>query len=115
MNCYAGIDVSLESSSVCVVDAAGKIVREGKVASEPEALIGFFRSLTCELTRIGLEAGPLSQWLLREMRQASLTVELLETPHVQHALATASVILRQAQDRLPGCTGNCAADADGMV
>jgi transposase len=40
---YAGIDVSLESSSVCVVDGAGKILREAKVASEPEALIAWFR------------------------------------------------------------------------
>ena len=39
MDHYAGIDVSLESSSVCVVDASGRIVREAKVASEPEALI----------------------------------------------------------------------------
>jgi transposase len=91
MNYYAGIDVSLESSSVCVVDAAGKIVREGKVASEPEALIGYLRSLGLELTRIGLEAGPLSQWLFRAMQQAGFAVELLETRHVQHALATATV------------------------
>ena len=45
MNHYAGIDVSLECSSVCVVDASGKIVREAKVASEPEALIAWFGSL----------------------------------------------------------------------
>ena len=61
MDHYAGIDVSLECSSVCVVDASGKIVREGKVASEPEALISWFISLGYELSRIGLEAGPLSQ------------------------------------------------------
>ena len=42
MEHYAGIDVSLERSSVCVVDATGRIVREAKVASEPEALVGFF-------------------------------------------------------------------------
>ena len=42
MEHYAGIDVSLELSSVCVVDAQGKIVREAKVASEPEALVAFF-------------------------------------------------------------------------
>ena len=55
MDHYAGIDVSLECSSVCVVDANGKIVREAKVASEPEALIDWFRSLGFDLARIGLE------------------------------------------------------------
>jgi predicted NBD/HSP70 family sugar kinase len=40
MDHYAGIDVSLEYASVCIVDASGKIVREGKVASEPAALTG---------------------------------------------------------------------------
>ena len=58
MNYYAGIDVSLERSSVCVVDGSGKIIREGKVASEPEALIAWFNSLNLPLERIGIEAGP---------------------------------------------------------
>jgi transposase len=85
MDYYAGIDVSLECSSVCIVDATGKIVREGKVASEPEALIGWFGSLGFGLTRIGLEAGPLSQWLYAAMKQVRLAVELLETRHVRDA------------------------------
>src|SRR5579859_1193308 len=85
MDHYAGIDVSLECSSVCVVDASGKIVREAKVASEPEALISWFRSLGSELARIGLEAGPLSQWLYAAMKKAGLAVELLETRHVRDA------------------------------
>jgi len=85
MDHYAGIDVSLECSSVCVVDANGKIVREGKVASEPDALISWLRSLGYELSRIGLEAGPLSQWLFAAMREAGLAVELLETRHVRKA------------------------------
>jgi transposase len=85
MDYYAGIDVSLEYSSVCVVDTSGKIVREAKVASEPEALIGWFSSLGLELARIGLEAGPLSQWLYAQMKQAGLAVELLETRHVSDA------------------------------
>src|ERR1700740_1460552 len=58
-NYYEGIDVSLECASVCVVDGAGKIVGESKVASEPEALIGWFRELGLSVTRIGLEPGPL--------------------------------------------------------
>jgi hypothetical protein len=56
MDPYAGIDVSLEQSSVCVVDAAGGIVREAKVTSEPEALVGFLVGLALPLARIGLEA-----------------------------------------------------------
>jgi transposase len=85
MNHYAGIDVSLEYSSVCVVDGSGKIVREAKVASEPEALIAWFGSLGLELERIGLEAGPLSQWLYAGLKGAGLAVELLETRHVHDA------------------------------
>jgi transposase len=85
MNHYAGIDVSLEQSSVCIVDATGKIVREGTVASEPEALIAWLRAAGAELARIGLEAGPLSQWLYAAMKEAGLAVELLETRHVRNA------------------------------
>ena len=85
MEHYAGIDVSLECSSVCVVDGSGKIVRETKVASEPAALIGWLGALGFALGRIGLEAGPLSQWLYMAMKQAGLAVELLETRHVRDA------------------------------
>jgi transposase len=85
MEQYAGIDVSLECSSVCVVDGSGKIVREAVVLSEPEALIGWFTSLGTGLARIGLEAGPLSQWLYAAMKAAGLAVELLETRHVRDA------------------------------
>jgi transposase len=85
MDHYAGIDVSLECSSVCVVDANGKIAREGKVASTPEALIGWFKSLGLSVLRVGLEAGPLSQWLYAAMKEAGLPVELLETRHVRDA------------------------------
>ena len=88
MEHYAGIDVSLECSSLCVVDATGKIVREAKVASDPEALIAWFGSLGLQVVRIGLEAGPLSQWLYAAMKQAGLAVELLETRHVRRAFET---------------------------
>lgn len=91
MNHYAGIDVSLECSSVCVVDGSGKILREAKIGSEPEALICWFGSLGLALERIGLEAGPLSQWLCMAMREAGLAVELLETRHVRDAFKAMSV------------------------
>ncbi|MBO0759121.1 MAG: IS110 family transposase [Bradyrhizobiaceae bacterium] len=86
MNYYIGIDVSLKDSSLCVVDGHGKIIREGKVASEPEDLVTWLRALKFDLTRIGLEAGPLSQWLHATLRQAGFAVELLETRHVRNAL-----------------------------
>src|SRR6202140_3656450 len=91
MSYYAGIDASLEQSSVCVLDGEGKIIREAKVASEPEALIAWFGSLGLAMTRIGLEAGPLSQWLFAAMKQAGLPVELLETRHVRNAFKTMPV------------------------
>lgn len=85
MEHYAGIDVSLESASVCVTDASGRIVCEAKVASEPDVLIRWFGNMGVEVARIGLEAGPLSQWLYAGMREAGLPVELLETRHVRDA------------------------------
>ena len=88
MNYYVGIDVSLEASSLCVVDGDGKIIREDKVASEPEALITWLRALNLNLARIGLEAGPLSQWLYAALRQAGFSVELLETRHLHNAIKT---------------------------
>jgi transposase len=91
MDYYAGIDVSLERSSICVVDGNGKILREGKAASEPAALIGWFGALGLGLTRIGLEAGPLSQWLYAPMKEAGLAVELLETRHTHNAFQTMPV------------------------
>src|SRR4051812_34559057 len=87
MDHYVGIYVSLDQSSVCVVDATGRIVREAKVASEPEALIGFLAGLDLRLARVGLEAGPLSQWLQAALVEAGFEAVLLETRHVKAALS----------------------------
>jgi transposase len=91
MEHHAGIDVSLEWSSVCVVDASGKIVREIKIASEPELLVEFFKGLSFSVTRIGLEAGPLSQWLHAGLSRAGFETVLLETRHVKAALSAMSI------------------------
>jgi transposase len=87
MEHYAGIDVSLELSSVYVVDAQGKIVKEAKVASEPEAVVAFFEALGFAVKRIGLEAGPLSQWLHAGLKEAGFETVLLEMRHVKAALS----------------------------
>jgi transposase len=91
MEHYAGIDVSLEESSVCIVDATGRIVREVKIASEPEALVRYFDELELRVGRIGLEAGPLSQWLHAGLVAAGRDAVLLETRHVKAALSAMTV------------------------
>jgi transposase len=88
-NC-AGIDVSLELSSLCVVDAQGKLVKK-KAASEPEALVVFFRTLGFAVKRSGLEAGPLSQWLHAGLKRAGFEAVLLEARHVKAALPAMTV------------------------
>ena len=91
MEHYAAIDVSLEWSSVCVVDAAGQIVREARVWSEREALVAFFAESGLSFARIGLEAGPLSQWLYAGLVEAGLLAILIETRHVKAALKAMTV------------------------
>jgi transposase len=88
---YAGLDVSLELSSVCIVDERGTIISEAKVASEPEALIRFLRTREVEISRVGLEAGPLSQWLHAGLVTAGFETVLLETRHVKAALSAMTV------------------------
>ena len=63
MEHFAGLDVSVKETSVCIVDETGKLVREVKVASEPDALLQVLTNDAYCFKRIGLEAGPLSQWL----------------------------------------------------
>ncbi|MEA2697546.1 MAG: hypothetical protein QOI66_1817 [Myxococcales bacterium] len=63
---YVGLDVSLKQTSICVVDQAGSIVREGVVDSDPEAIAAFVRSKAPEAVRIGLETGPTTTWLWTE-------------------------------------------------
>jgi transposase len=91
VNYYAAIDVSLELSSVCIVEATGKVVRESKVETRPEALVRFFRDFALLLTRIGLEAGPLSQWLYAGLTDAGFETTLMETRHVKAALSAMTV------------------------
>lgn len=91
MEYYARIDVSLEESSGCVVDANGAIVREVKIASEPEVLVRYFDELALSVSRIGLEAGPLSPWLHAGFVTAGRDVVLLETRHVKAARSAMTV------------------------
>ena len=86
MEYFAGLDVSVNETSICIVDDEGKIVREVKVASEPEALLQVLKNGTYHFKRIGLEAGPLSQWLYSALGEANLPVICVETRHMRAVL-----------------------------
>jgi len=86
MDHFAGLDVSVKDTSVCVVDDTGRIVREVKVASEPDALVAVLKSSLFRFKRIGLEAGPLSQWLFSALAEADLPVVCVETRHMRAVL-----------------------------
>src|ERR1051325_10268085 len=85
MDHFAGLDVSVKETSVCIVDATGKIVREVRVASEPAALLAVLTG-AYRFKRVGLEAGPLSQWLFSALAEAGLPVICVETRHMRAAL-----------------------------
>ena len=80
------LDVSVKETSICIVDDTGRIVREVKVASEPEALLAVLTNSACHFKRIGLEAGPLSQWLFSALAEAGLPVICVETRHMRAVL-----------------------------
>src|SRR6516164_4397720 len=86
MEHFAGLDVSVKETSVCIVDDAGRIVREAKVASEPEALLAVLNNPRYRFKRIALEAGPLWQWLYSALGEANLPVICVETRHMRAVL-----------------------------
>src|SRR4029453_13422578 len=86
MEHFAGLDVSVKDASVCIVDGTGKIVREAKVASEPDALLAILKNPAYPFKRTGREAGPLSQWLFSALGEANLPVICVETRHMRAVL-----------------------------
>jgi transposase len=88
---FVGLDVSVKETSVCVVDDAGKVVLEQKVPTEPADIIALLTSLGVTYGRIGVEAGPLSQWLVNALTASDLPVICVETRHMK-ALLTAQQI-----------------------
>ena len=87
MDHYVGLDVSLEQTSVCIVDGNGKTLWQGKCASTPEAIAAAIRAKAPGAVRIGLESGPLSSWHWHELRKLGLPVVCLDARHAKAALA----------------------------
>jgi transposase len=86
MDHFAGLDISVKETSVCIVVDTGKLVREVKVSSEPEASLAVLETPAYHFKRIGLEAGPLSQCLYSAFAEAELPVVCVETRHMQAVL-----------------------------
>lgn len=83
MKHYSGLDVSVKETSICIVDETGRICREIKAVSHPDDLVAVLRDPAWNLDRIGLEAGPLSQWLFEGLARAGLPVICIETRHTK--------------------------------
>ena len=86
MEHFAGLDVSVKLTSLCIVDEAGRIIREAKIESDPDALLQVLKNGAYHFKRIGLEAGPLSQWWFSALAEAGLPVICVETRHMRAAL-----------------------------
>ena len=110
MDHFAGLDVSVKETSVCIVDDTGRIVREVKVASEPEALLAVLKNPAYHFKRIGLEAGPLSQWLFSALAEAGLAGDLCRD--AAHAGGAEGA---DQQDRPQRCARHRADDAGGAL
>ncbi len=97
MTYFAGLDVSIEVTSVCVVDGKGTIVREAKVASSPAAISRWLGDTGLRVARVGLEAGPLAPWLYRGLLAAGLPAVCIETRRMK-AFAAASPVKTDRKD-----------------
>ncbi|NUQ17058.1 MAG: IS110 family transposase [Sphingomonas sp.] len=87
MECFAGLDVSIEETAVCVVDAVGEVLATATVATDPDAIVATLKPFTGRLKRVGHEAGALSPWLQPALKKAGLPAVCLETRHVRAAMS----------------------------
>src|SRR5947209_6699597 len=84
---YAGLDVSLETTSICIIDQGGKVVWRGKGSTEPDVIFRILRAKAPALVRVGLETGQLSNWLTLALRRHGLPVVCLDARHAKAALS----------------------------
>jgi transposase len=87
MGTFVGLDVSLKETSVCILDQDGTRVFEGKVASEPVAIVRLIRKRAPDLARVGLESGSMSVWLTHALKAEGLPVVCLDARHAQAVLS----------------------------
>ena len=87
MSTYVGLDVSLKSTSICVVDEDGTMLSEDTVASNPDAIASYVQVNAPMIQRVGLETGPTSIWLWRELAKRDLPVICIDARHAKAVLS----------------------------
>src|SRR5271170_3441081 len=95
MNVYAGLDASLNDTSVCVVDREGKLLLERKVASDPDAIGAVLQEHAAELRQVGVEASSVGVWLQGELSARGFDAIMIEARHAHVSLST----MRNKTDR----------------
>ena len=107
MTLFVGLDVSVKETAVCVVDDTGKVLCEQKVPTEPDDIVRLLASIGEDYGRVGIEAGPLSQWLVNGLTAAGLPVVCVETRHMM-ALLKAQQINKSDRNgwQMAGSGGN---------
>jgi transposase len=91
MKYFCGLDVSLNSTAICVVNQDGTIIREGEAPSEPAAIDEWLKKLGLPMDRVGLEAGGLSSWLCHELLAGGWPMICMETRHAKAAMKAQQV------------------------
>jgi len=99
MEYFAGLDVAMEETSICVIDREGKVLLATSVATDPDAIFKALRVYAPKLRRVGHEAGSLSPWLQVELKQRGLPAICLEAWHVRAALSA----MRNKTDKADAC------------
>ena len=90
MSLFAGLDISVKTTAICVVDKNGHVLLETSVDSHPQAIAERLVAAGSSFERIGLEAGPLSQWIYAGLADADLPAICVETRHM-HAILSARI------------------------
>src|SRR5579859_551747 len=89
MPCYVGLDASKRTTSICVMDQGGVIVKEGAVATEPKAIVGFLRGDGYRYARVGMEVWSVAPWLYAGLSRAGLPIICIEAWHAGRVLGAA--------------------------
>lgn len=88
MKTFVGLDISLQKTAVCVENEDGTVAWQGKVDSDPGALIAALTGWKDSIGLVGMEACPLSEWIYAGLASAGFNVRCIETRHAQHFLST---------------------------